>query len=182
MRGGGKPAQLKEAELEALWEELADDDAAKAYRAIWRVADSPQAVAYLKAKLKPIRDLDEAGRKRLEQLIRDLDSKQFAQRQKATNELEKLGELALPDLKKALAGKPSLETKRRLEELVAKFGGKVPDRETLRALRAVEALEYAATAEALRQLEALAGGAAGARLTQDARGAVERLKRRAKAP
>ncbi len=52
-------------------------------------------------------------------LLNDLDSDKFATRQKAQEEIEKLGPAALPALQKALGGKPSLEVKQRLESAIA---------------------------------------------------------------
>ena len=58
--------------------------------------------------------------------IADLDSKTFAVRQKATEELEKLGELAVPALEDRLQNNPSLEVKQRLEKLLAKLQTGLP--------------------------------------------------------
>jgi hypothetical protein len=175
---GEPPASLTAKEFEGLWDDLAGDDAAKAYRAIWRIADGPGGVGLLGKKLRPVPHLDEAGRKRVEELLRELDDKSFMVRQRAMREFDKYGETALPWLKKALAAGPSLETKRRIEELLGKYSSRVPDRETLRGLRAVEALEYAGNAEALKLLESVGAGAPEARLTLDARTAAGRLKKR----
>jgi len=49
--------------------------------------------------------------------IADLDSGQFAVREKATRELEKLGESARPALRKALEDHPKPEARKRLERL-----------------------------------------------------------------
>jgi hypothetical protein len=53
-------------------------------------------------------------------LIADLDSKEFPVREKASAVLEKLGAAILPDLRKVLAGKPTLELRQRVESLVKK--------------------------------------------------------------
>lgn len=63
-------------------------------------------------KREPVDEQKVAG------LLADLDSDQFAVRNKATTELMKLGKRVEEHLKNALAGKPSLEARRRLEQLL----------------------------------------------------------------
>lgn len=58
--------------------------------------------------------------KKIAQLIADLDSNQFATREKASEELTKLGRLAEEALRKQLAGKPPLEVAKRVEALLQK--------------------------------------------------------------
>ncbi len=70
---------------------------------------------------------------------------------------------------------PPLEVRVRLESLLQKGSGPIADGELLRAFRAVEVLEQAGGPEAQQLLGELARGAAGARLTQAARGSLERL-------
>ena len=90
------------------------DDAPRAYRAVRKLAASPaSAVELFRSRIKPIAPADEQHVRRL---IADLDSDEFAARQKAEAELEKLGELAVAACRKALAGAPSAEARRRLEE------------------------------------------------------------------
>jgi hypothetical protein len=177
LAGAERPpaAPLTAEELEALWAGLADDDAARAYRAIRRLAAAPrQAAALCRERLRPVADAD-AGR--VTRLLAGLDSENFGVREKATKELEKLGESALPFLKRALGGGPPLETRRRVEALLEKAANLSSDR--LRALRALEVLEQAGTPEARQALETLAEGVAEARLTREAKAALERLARRA---
>ncbi len=64
--------------------------------------------------------------------------------------------------------------RRRLQQIVETIEKK-PD--TLRAIRAVEVLEWIGTPEAVRLLGELANGAADARLTREALAAERRLKR-----
>jgi len=80
-------------------------------------------------------------------------------------------------LRKALAGQPSPEPQRRIQQLLEQLEA-VPSAEQLQALRGVEALEMAATPEACRLLEVLAKGAPNARLTQETTASLERLARR----
>src|SRR5207248_5200201 len=107
-------------------------------------------------------------------LVADLGNEQFAVRNAATLELKRLGEAAKPALTQAIAGKPPLEMQRRIEQLLAQLEG--PER--LRAMRALAALERIATQDAIQVLEKLAGGAAEASLTREARASLERLARR----
>jgi RNA polymerase sigma factor (sigma-70 family) len=167
------------AEAEKLWADLAGEDAARAYAAIHKLAASPNvAVPFLRKHLPPVPAADE---KRVARLIADLDSDDFATRQRASGDLEKLGERALPAYRRALEGKPSLETRRRLEDLQRRAYAAWWDvsGERLRSLRAIEALEMAGTEEARDVLKTLAAGAEGTRLTQEATAALKRLIRRA---
>jgi hypothetical protein len=78
-----------------------------------------------------------------------------------------------------LACKPSLELRRRAEELLGQlrtFPLRL-DADKLRDSRAVAVLEQVATPKARRLLRELAGGARGAWLTEEARGALRRFDR-----
>ncbi|HEV3084340.1 MAG TPA: sigma-70 family RNA polymerase sigma factor [Gemmataceae bacterium] len=161
-------------EMDSLWADLAADDAVCAYAAIRALAAAAaQSVPYLQQHLSPAAPVDT---RRIVQLILDLDDKQFVVRQNATWELEELGDSAQPAMQKALAGKTSLEVNQRLNELLNRL--RDPSRDLLRALRAIEALELADTIEGRKFLTVLSRGAAEARLTRDAKEALERLKRR----
>jgi ElaB/YqjD/DUF883 family membrane-anchored ribosome-binding protein len=129
-------------------------------------------VALLEQKLRPIQVGDDA---RIDQLIEDLDSFQFAVREKAAAELKELGDSAEPVLRQALADNPSLEVRRRIEQLLGKLDVS-PER--LQKLRALEVLEHIATPEAREVLLALAQGAPKSRLTQEAKASLEQLNKR----
>jgi hypothetical protein len=113
-------------------------------------------------------------------VIADLDSGGFAVREKASDELRKLGEVAAPACRKALAGQPSAEVRRGLERLVEEWARQecAPAPEQLRVWRALEVLEMAGTAEVRDVLAALAKGAAGAHATEQAKDALARRPRR----
>jgi hypothetical protein len=160
----------------ALWEDLASADAARAYRAVVSTAVFPgRVVPYLKDRLPPAPH-DLPGAKRLARLIADLDDDAFEVRQKAERELEGLGDAAVPALRKALAGSPSPELRRRAEGLLEKSDPQFLTGEPLRQVRAIEALELAGTAQARRLLKELAEGGP-SRRTQLARTALDRLER-----
>jgi WD40 repeat protein len=173
---GQAGAATADAALEESWKALLDEDAGRAHRAVWVLARMPgKSIPLLKDRLGPVKAV---GRERLDQLIKDLDSDQFAVREKALAELQKLDELAEPELRLALQGKPTLEQRRRIEPMLARLDAAIPSGEALRSLRAVRVLEHADTPEAHRLLRELATGAEGARLTREAQAALARLNRR----
>ena len=166
---------LTDEALTAHWTTLAAEDAAAAYRAVQALAADPaRSVPYLRQRLHPVPAIDD---KQVARLITDLDSDRFEVRDRATKELEKLGEQALHAVRKALEGEPTLETKRRLERLVdeQERGNWSVSPERLRTRRSLEVLERAATTEARRLLEALGAGAPGAWLTLNAQASLARL-------
>jgi hypothetical protein len=167
------PANLKPAELTQLWEDLASADARKAFQAISSlVAAENQAAAFLAKQLKPTVAPDA---QKVAQWIADLDSKDFQTRQKASAALEKLAELVVPQLEKALTNPPSVEMAQRVRKILDAVAAQVPPPERLRERRAVEVLEYIGTAEARSLLQTLSQGAAGATLTREAQAVLLRL-------
>jgi RNA polymerase sigma factor (sigma-70 family) len=159
-------------ELADCWNALADADAGKAQQAIWTlVAAAKQTVPYLLDRLNPVKPADPA---KLQHWIADLDSSEFSVRQTASRELEKLESQAEAPIQKALLGKPSLESRRRLERVLEVVQG-VRGPNTLRVLRAIMVLEKIGSADARRILERLAHGAADARQTQEARESLQRI-------
>jgi hypothetical protein len=183
MRASAAPAErgqpLQAADLEAIWKDFTQNDDAgtkKAWQGITAMTQAPQlAVPFLKERLKPVPRPDP---KRIEQCLADLDSGNFKTREKAMQELEGLGDMALPALDKKLAEKTlSVEARRRMETL-AQRPRTVLTGEELRSLRAVEVLEGIGTPEARAVLTNLARGGEGAVLTEQARRALARLGRR----
>jgi dipeptidyl aminopeptidase/acylaminoacyl peptidase len=173
---------LSEQQLEGLWHELKEQDPAKAYRAIWMLAAAPApTTAFLRPRLHAVPSADP---ERLARLLADLDARRSTVRDRATAELETFGEVAELALVASLKSKPSPEVRRRVEQLLAKLKKErqVPSPERLRALRSLEVLELIGTAEAREVLKGVAGGAAEARLTQDAKAALGRLARRSHTP
>jgi hypothetical protein len=169
----GNPKQSASTLL-GLWNDLADDDPAKAYRAMHALANAgAPGVAFLKDHLPPASAVDS---KRVEKLIADLDSDQFAVRDAAAKELTKLGEGIAPLLNRALEGQPPREARRGIEAILNRLEA-APSGETLRPLRAIQALEYAATLEAGDVLRKLAEGAP-VRQTREAKAVLERLAKR----
>ena len=167
-----EPAERSPADLETDWRDLSGN-AKAGYAAVSRLRSSPKgAVAFLEKKLQSSKPVDN---KRIELLLADLDDEQFAVREQAVKQLEALAERAAPALRKALAGKPSLEARRRLEALLERLDGGKLSPETIRQIRAVEALEAIGNSEARRLLDKLAAGSPETRLAQEARSAAGRL-------
>jgi RNA polymerase sigma factor (sigma-70 family) len=179
-RAAEQTGELAAGQPETLWGELAGDDAAEAYQAIQKLAAAPrQAVPLLAARVRPVAVVPAA---RTASLLADLDSDDFAVRQKAAVALEELGESAGPALRRALAAGPSPEVRRRVEALLHKLRKEAPEPERLRELRALEVLEQVGGPEARQALEALAGGMPEARLTREAKAALGRLAGRSDSP
>jgi WD40 repeat protein len=167
-----KPHPLERKELESLWTDLGDADAAKAWRAVWRLLDAPQdALAFLRDRVKPYLTAPaEVTRK----LLADLDSDSFEVREAAMKRLKELGLQAEPALRAALTAKPSLEMKRRIEPILAALSETLPKPtpEHLRQLRALIVLERIPSSQARHLLREIANGPPSARLTRQARAAL----------
>jgi RNA polymerase sigma factor (sigma-70 family) len=163
-------------ELEGLWDDLADADAAKAWKAVWSLAEAPkEAVPLLRGRIEPY---PTAAAEETRRLLADLDHESFARREAATKRLAEMGLKAEPALRAALRAKPALEPRRRIERLLAALA-KVPQplsQEDLRHLRGLIVLEQIGSPEARRVLEAVAKGPESARLTRQARAALAAMR------
>jgi RNA polymerase sigma factor (sigma-70 family) len=184
VRGGdpwGPPAEaaLSAEALKAAWDELASEDAAAAYRTVCALTAAPkQAMSLLQERLAKAWAVDD---RQVARWVADLDSDDFAVREKATKELERLGESAEPALRKALSGEPSAEARRRVERLLARLEGPGSG-QMLRGLRSIEVLEGVGTDEARRLLEKVAKEAPSPRVVQEAKAALDRLNRQPRLP
>jgi RNA polymerase sigma factor (sigma-70 family) len=171
---------LSAGDLETLWKTLGDVEAHRGYAAIVKlVADPRLTVPFLDRRLAPIQAVP---KERVAKLITALDEPEFAARAAATRELEKLGELAAPALRHLLMGQPTLETRRRVLDLLQACEGPVCEGEQLRSVRALAVLEHIGTAAAGEVLAKLAAGTPEARLTREAQDSLERLRRRGDVP
>lgn len=167
---------LSTEEQDRLWRELAGSDAVKAYIAVGRLIARPaETLPLLHARLRPI---VAPSAERLKQLLADLDSDEFRRRDAAYRQLADLGESVQPALREALKGNTSVESRRRIERLLAQL---MPDivrsPEMLRSIRAVAVLEQIGTPRAKEHLADLAKGASTARLTHEAERALRRMDR-----
>jgi RNA polymerase sigma factor (sigma-70 family) len=159
-------------ELNQCWTDLAATDAAVAFRSIRRLIAAPDAaLALLRDKLKTLSPTDA---ERVKQLIANLDSPKFADRQAAAKELDAVADRTADQLRATLTATKSAEARQALQTILDHLDAATP--EVLRVLRSVEVLEQFGTKAARDQLKTLAGGAAGAILTKAAADAVKRME------
>jgi WD40 repeat protein len=112
-------------------------------------------------------------------LIRELDSDDFATRERATRGLVRLGPDAIFPLRAALEGGPSPEVRSRIRRALRELegaGGADPALDPGRVRAALSLLETLGTPGARRAIEELAAGPEGAVVTREAAAAVRRLK------
>jgi hypothetical protein len=166
------PLDLSAREMEALWQNLTGD-APAAFEALRRLRRAPgQAVPYLRARLRPVRA-------NFARMLADLDSDDYQMRTQALRDLRRFGRVAEKSLRRALENKPSLEVRRRIEQLLEEMpDGPDTVRAEPREVRAVELLEDVGTTEARRVLQALADGLEESELSQEARASLARLAHR----
>ncbi|HZV03933.1 MAG TPA: sigma-70 family RNA polymerase sigma factor [Gemmataceae bacterium] len=165
------PAQpMKAEQVAAWWEALADPDAGKAYRTMKEMAAHPaETVTLLQSKLPPIRGVENA---RLNALLTQLDADDFKDREAASRELIALGDAVESRLRQVLRDEPSLELKRRTEDVLRRI-----DEGRLRSERAIEVLAMIGDTSARKYLRELADGLTDAARTNDAAQALARLSR-----
>ena len=167
--GRRKPATL--ADADGAWRDLGSDDPAAAWGAAWALADAGAVGTLTRAKRT-----EPAAADAVAALVAKLDAKEFRVREAASKKLAEFGEGATEGLRGVMGKSPSAEVAGRIETLLAPFAADKPAAgETLRTLRAIAALERIGTAEAKAVLKDLAGGVAGARMTEAAREALDRL-------
>jgi WD40 repeat protein len=167
-----RAAPWTEKDRDSLWDDLAADDAAKAYAAIDRLAARPDdAAALVGGRLRPAVGV---SKDRVYRLLAALDAADFDARETASQGLADIAERIEPTLRRALAEKNlTPEQRHRIGKVLASMPA-APPTETLRGLRAVRALAWAATPDARAVLQKLADGAADEPLTREARAALAR--------
>jgi RNA polymerase sigma factor (sigma-70 family) len=174
--GAAKPRKepLTAATADELWAALAGSEAQPAYAAMADLAAAPdRAAALLRRELKPAPAAPTDAE--LDRAFADLDSEDFATREKGSRQLAAFGEAAVPGVRKRLAKAESPEVRKRALEFLDRFDPATLSPDRLRQLRAVELLEGTATPAAKELLSELAKGARGAPLTLEAASALKRL-------
>jgi WD40 repeat protein len=165
--------QLTADEAAEAWEQLGGDDAKAATAALVALGGDPAAALDLaESKLAPAAPLDE---QMLATLVQGLDAEEFADRRAAFDKLAAFGSSIEPQLKTVIATTESGEVKLRAGELVKLMQRRYPQSGTTREqTRAVQLLEWIGDERALATLARLAGGAAEAHLTKEAKAALAR--------
>jgi hypothetical protein len=159
--------------LDKAWNDLGGSDAEAAFRAVRLIARHPeQSLPDLTARLAPSLAAD---RDHVRRLIADLNDDAYRVRESAQRELAARIDEVSGELQLALDAGPPPEQRQRLEELLRKADRLTPER--LRMLRVAEAVEWSATAEAMKLLRQWSTGTHGGRLAIEAKRAVERMGR-----
>ena len=168
----GKTANEKE--LAEWWSDLASANAARAYRAVWKMSEiMPDAmVPFLAQRLRPEPPADPA---KLRKLIVNLNNDRFRVREQASKELLAMGVQAHAALQKALHDGPTAEARQRIEQLLSQVGNVATRPGTLRRLRAMQILERISSKESRAILLELAKGHPLAPETREARAALTRI-------
>jgi hypothetical protein len=162
-------AALADKELAQAIEALGSMKSRDAYTAMAKLTGSPPTAVPALARL--IRPVPAPDAKMVTGLIRELDSPQFAVRDRASTQLIRIGEGAEGILRKALKGKLSAETRDRIEKVISELK---PSADRLRHGRVLEVLERIGNEEAQKLLAAVAGGADSAWLTREAKAVMAR--------
>jgi WD40 repeat protein len=173
-RAGGQTrvARLAPQELTACWQSLRNPNAARAYQALRTLAAAPeQTVPFLAGQLQEL-IRTRPNSQQVARLLAELNSEEFRVRSKAAKELEKWAETIGPALRQALKDHPSLEVRRRLQQLLEE--GVSP--RLLQWLRAVEVLEWIDTSAARELLGKLAADSPLEEVGREAKAALKRLR------
>jgi hypothetical protein len=168
------PVSARPRELEALWADLSEKDAARAWQAVWRMGELPkETIPFLGQRVQPLRPTPEEVTR---PLLAQLDDDSYQRREAATKRLKDLGHQAGPALSTALKGDPTPEKKQRLEMLlqVLAEAPAFSSPKELQELRAVAVLERVDSPEARALLQELAKGIPSAPLTRHAQAAQKR--------
>jgi WD40 repeat protein len=170
--GSGLPA-WGPTEADRSWEVLGAHAGEPAFAIICRLRTHPaDALPFLKSRMKiPAGPTAEW----LAAQLKGLDAPLYRDREKATNELAKAGDVVQEHLWDALAT-ATPEVRDRLAFLLNKAQAMTSDK--LRAIRACEVLEAIGSADAQALLVEWSKGSPGATLTREARESLERLKGR----
>jgi dipeptidyl aminopeptidase/acylaminoacyl peptidase len=173
-RAPSSTQDVGELELDDAWSDLGSADAVRAFRAAVVLGSQPlRATKLIGERLKPV---SLTGVDVVQGWVRDLGSEDFAAREAAERELAKRGDAVWLEL--AAASKDESPERRNRAIKLLRAAERSTSPVALRAIRAVEVLEYADTPAADAVLKTLAGGAPRARLSVEAAAALVRRNSR----
>jgi WD40 repeat protein len=157
-------------DLDRLWGELASRDGRRAYRALYRLAASPdRSVAFLEARLRSLALAEQY----IDDCLLKLDSASFQERRKAMKEMENTGDLAENALRVRLSGKHSLEFRQRAEQLLDTVQQGPSTR--LQSLRSLQVLERISRPDAVQAVKELSLGPSNSFVAKEAREVLQRV-------
>ena len=156
---GETVADTDEKTLESIWKELGDSSPRKALKAVEQFAiHGEQSAAHFESRIMAMTNIVDQSKIGL--YISQLNDKRFDVRDKATDSLMKLRNVAEVQLRKALQEPQAVETRYRLELIIKTPFEKpkidAPDYRRLQRL--IHALELTDDAKASKLLESLAKG------------------------
>jgi dipeptidyl aminopeptidase/acylaminoacyl peptidase len=179
--GAGQVAmRLSTEQLREYWDALADADAAIAASAAKALLAAPQQTVGLFGERLTAGDVRDVGE--LPKLIAELNGDDAAASLRAESRLKSFGMQASSTLFKALAEKPPIAARKRIEQVLQAIGEFPIPPETLQRTRAIQLLEQIGSEGAAKILEKLADTQPPTTASLDAKAALERLKRRSRAP
>lgn len=161
------------AEVESAWEALAADAGAAHAAQVKLLAAGDAAVGELRRRVPPAKAVDSGA---IYRAISRLDAPRYADRERATRELQRWDQQAEPILRAARDAARAGEVRRRLDALLARSRGLSADGEQLRIARCVELLERLNSQAARALLADWAHGDPAARLTREASATLNRLR------
>jgi WD40 repeat protein len=176
--GTFQTTSLSTQDFQKHWDDLGASDPSKARPALWAlVAAGDQSVELLQSRLHSA--TSSTPPEGIARLVLELNSPDYPVRAKASAELIKQAELAEPALLEAQKKHPTLELRRRIDDLLRLIADSriKPSEDKLRAWRAVQVLEQINSPKARQFLQTLSDGAAAAILTREAKASLARLDR-----
>jgi hypothetical protein len=169
----GKLPRLTDEQLEEVWNDLAESDVFRSYRASrYLAADPERTLPFLEKRVKPI---PPGETEKIKGLIQELQNQNGGARRRAMTELRKHGEAALGALNQSAEEQRHNQA---VQVMIVKLEKQVASPDRQRALKAVRALENMNTDGATALLNKLSHGAPGARLTTEAKAALERIAKK----
>lgn len=166
-------ASLTDAARAQHWEKLGGP-ADEAFRSILALSgDRTNAVKFLSGKFGRVAPIPA---EQIKQWISDLDSPQFAARERAEKGLQAHANQAESELRQALAI-AGAEGRRRIHRILESAASVTASPETLREIRAVEVLEKIGTPEARDALKSLVSGKFRTRTVREAEAALQRIRK-----